>query len=149
MRLRLAKASDANALARIHAACFAAPWNASVFAEFLRAGGSFAFLASAGRAFAGFILCRVIADEAEVLTLAILPSQRRRGLARRLLAAGASVAGARGATALFLEVADDNLPAVALYRMELFVSVGRRAGYYAASGETPVDALVMRRALNS
>ncbi|HEY5106813.1 MAG TPA: GNAT family N-acetyltransferase [Caulobacteraceae bacterium] len=148
MRLRPATANDAGALARIHAACFPAPWGAAQIGQLLGGPGSFGLLASAGRAASGFILCRVIADEAEVLTLATVPRHRRRGLARGLLAAGAEVARTGGATSLFLEVAEDNIPAVALYETERFVPVGRRARYYARPGESPVDALIMRRALN-
>jgi ribosomal-protein-alanine N-acetyltransferase len=90
----------------------------------------------------------VMAGEAEVLTLAVRPAQRRRGIARALVDAAALLAS-RTASAMFLEVADDNPAAVALYAQAGFAAVGRRAGYYARPGAPAADAIVMRRTLNS
>jgi ribosomal-protein-alanine N-acetyltransferase len=90
----------------------------------------------------------MIAGEAEVLTLAVRPEQRRRGAARALLAAALALA-APTAAAMFLEVAADNAGAVALYEAAGFEQVGRRAGYYGRTGAPSIDAIVMRRALNS
>jgi len=97
---------------------------------------------------AGFILCRVMAGEAEILTLAVRPRSRRRGIARSLVETALALA-AQTAGAMLLEVADDNPGALALYARIGFKTVGRRAGYYARSGVASVDAVVMRRALNS
>ncbi len=91
-----------------------------------------------------FILARVAADEAEILTLAVAPALRRQGRARALLTHAARHAGAAGATALFLEVSDANLAARGLYQAAGFRAVGKRRGYY-ASGET---ALVLRLELS-
>ena len=99
-------------------------------------------------AIAGFILCRVVAGEAEVLTLAVRPERRRQGIALALVEAAAAFA-AQTADAMLLEVARDNPGALALYARTGFVVVGQRAGYYARRGAPAVDALVMRRALNS
>jgi len=63
--------------------------------------------------------------------------------------AAAGLALGLGAEALFLEVADDNAPAIALYESAGFERVGRRRGYYAKGRRTPADAFVYRRALNS
>lgn len=102
--------------------------------------GSFGLVCPDG---AGLALARVAADEAEILTLAVLPEARRRGVGGALLASVAAGAAARGARALFLEVAVGNAPARALYAAAGFVAVGRRRGYY-PGGE---DALVLRQAL--
>jgi ribosomal-protein-alanine N-acetyltransferase len=91
-----------------------------------------------------FLLGRVVADEAEILTLATDPAHRRRGLARVCLRAFHAQAAARGATWAFLEVAADNAPARALYAAARYVEVARRKGYYSAG----VDALVLSRSLN-
>jgi ribosomal-protein-alanine N-acetyltransferase len=96
----------------------------------------------------GFILTRATSYDAEILTLAIEPIFRRQGLARMLTDAAAQLAATLGAESLFLEVAEDNPAAIALYANLGFVQVGRRRGYYARAGATPVDALVMRRDLN-
>ena len=92
---------------------------------------------------AGFVLARSVFDEAEILTLAVLPERRREGWGRALLRQALAEAGRRGATAMFLEVAEANRPALDLYASLSFVQVGQRTGYYAGRG----DARVMRCAL--
>ncbi len=89
---------------------------------------------------AAFILIRVAADEAEVLTLAVVPSAQGRGLGRRLLQAALDGAAALGAATMFLEVSPDNGRALALYAHAGFVRIGRRPHYYRDGG----DALVLR-----
>jgi ribosomal-protein-alanine acetyltransferase len=86
----------------------------------------------------------VIATTADVLTVGVVPSARRRGLARRMLAALYAEAARRGATEIFLDVRVDNDAAIGLYRDEGFAELGRRRGYYEAGR---VDSLVMRRDL--
>lgn len=84
----------------------------------------------------------VIGDTAEILTVGVVPSARRQGLARRMLADLYAEAIRRGARELFLEVRVDNEAAQQLYLAEGFAVIGRRPGYY-ANGK--VDAVVMRR----
>jgi [ribosomal protein S18]-alanine N-acetyltransferase len=86
----------------------------------------------------------VAADQAEVLTVGVIPAAQRRGLARRMLAALYDEARRRGARELFLEVRVDNAPAITLYESEGFAEIGRRRGYY---DHGRVDALTMRKAL--
>ncbi|SHE90139.1 ribosomal-protein-alanine N-acetyltransferase [Loktanella atrilutea] len=94
-----------------------------------------------------FVLGRVAFDEAEVLTLATRPDQRRRGLARAALDDFHDRAARAGALSVFLEVAADNAAAIALYRACDFSTVGRRRAYYAREDGPAADALVMRRSL--
>ena len=148
MKLRAATRVDADALAQIHAAAFDAPWSAADILRFAEDPGGFALTAEAEDELAGFILCRVMAGEAEILTLAVPPRRRRRGVARALIGA-ATVFAARTAGAMFLEVAADNPVAIALYAGAGFSPVGRRVGYYARKGGPAVDAIVMRRTLNT
>ena len=68
--------------------------------------------------------------EAEILTLAVAPAARGRGLGRALVTAAARHAVAMGANAFFLEVEEGNAPALALYAGLGFLQVGRRSGYY-------------------
>jgi [ribosomal protein S18]-alanine N-acetyltransferase len=84
----------------------------------------------------------VIADAAEILTVGVVPSARRRGIARRLLDALLAEAKTRGALEAFLEVRVDNDAARMLYETAGFVDVGLRRGYYDAGR---VDAVVMKR----
>ncbi len=89
------------------------------------------------------ILARYAADEAEVLTVAVVPERRQQGLGGRLVAAAAEEARKQGATRLFLEVSTRNPAARGLYQRLGFVQVGRRRGYYADGS----DALTLSRAL--
>lgn len=131
-------ADTAARLAEAHAAAFPAPWDGAAFAVLLDQDGVFA-LEDPG----GFILLRAVADEAEILTLAVRPAARRRGLGARLVREGGTAAAARGATRLFLEVAEDNAAALALYTKAGFAEAGRRPGYYARAGGGRRDALIL------
>ncbi len=144
--MNIGSTTDAGALADIHATAFAAPWSGADIAALLASPGVFALIASDSPR--GFILVRAIAGEAEILTLAVDPSFRRRGLARALVEAAAGAALGLAAETLFLEVADDNPAAIALYAGGGFAEVGRRRGYYARPDGASIDALVMRRDLN-
>jgi len=91
----------------------------------------------------GFILVRTILDEAEILTLAVRPSGRRNGMGARLVRAAVHRARSMGAERLFLEVAEDNVVARALYAGCGFRTTGRRRGYYARPDGVGVDALLL------
>ena len=134
--------TEAARLAAIHAEAFDRPgetsWSAAAFADLLIQAGVFAVEAADG-----FILMRAVADEAEILTLAVRPAARRGGLGGRLVGEGVLAAAARGATRVFLEVADDNVAARALYERTGFVEAGRRPGYYAAADGGRRDALLL------
>lgn len=138
---------EAPALADVHARAVDAPWSAAAMREVLAMPGAFGLAVGKGETLAGFILCRVAADEAEVLALAVDPARRREGFAGALLAASMEVAKSRGALAMFLEVAADNAAAMALYAGAGFAQVGERAAYYARPGAS-ANALVLRRHLN-
>jgi len=146
MILRPAFVGDAAILAALHAQAFEKPWTADEIAALIDGLGAYAFAVQAPEEPAGFILCRAVADEAEILTLATAPAHRRRGVAQALLRAAMDGATARGARAMFLEVAADNPAAVALYRQAGFAQVGARRGYYERKNDA-VDALVLRRDL--
>lgn len=133
--------SDAAALAALHATAFDRPWGEAEIAALLATPRVVA-LAEPG---AGFVMVRAVADEAEILTLAVVPAARRRGLGRRLVEAAAAWAESAGAASLFLEVAEDNVAARALYAATGFAEAGRRPGYYARAGAAAVDALVLVR----
>lgn len=131
----------ATVLAALHARSFPAEerWTASAFAGLLALPGCGGLLDPTG----GFVLGRVAADEAEILTLAVLPERRRRGLGRALLAGWQAEAVRRGASRLFLEVAADNVAAQALYAACQFTEVGRRRRYYPGGGDALVLACVL------
>ncbi|MDP3174608.1 MAG: GNAT family N-acetyltransferase, partial [Phenylobacterium sp.] len=97
----------------------------------------------------GMMLCRVVADDCEVLTIAVDPQARRRGVAHALVQAALLAAAQAGATAAFLEVAVDNPAAEALYAGLGFRRIATRRGYYSRPGGEEVDAFVMRIDLNA
>ena len=114
-------------MAAVHAQAFEAPWGAAAFAELMDSPGVFGMVAGEDQP-AGVILCRVIADEMEVLTVGVARTARRQGLARALVSAALDAARAAGATAAFLEVAVDNDAAAALYASLGFRRAGVRHG---------------------
>jgi ribosomal-protein-alanine N-acetyltransferase len=134
--------AEAPALAALHEAAFppAERWGPDAIRLMLEMPGAFG-LHLPGQ---GFVLARVAADEAEILTLAVVPDARRQGLGGALLSFAMAGAVARGATEMFLEVSERNAPARALYAAAHFAEVGRRRRYYADGA----DALVLRRELN-
>ena len=147
MKLRAADPAEAAALAAVHTSGFETPWTGDDFARFLADPVTFGRVAeTADGDLAGFILCRTIAGEAEILTVVVATDIRRRGVGTVLLAEAMAVASAR-AEAMFLEVAADNPGAIALYAAAGFEAVGRRSGYYGRLVGGSVDAIVMRRAL--
>ena len=127
---------DPAPLAALHAACFPDAWDAKAIANLLAAPGAFAFATDDG-----FVLARVAASEAEILTLAVAPPARGRGLGRALLQAAINKARTM-AEHMFLEVGADNPAALALYAALGFAKVGHRKGYYQGR-----DALVLRLSL--
>ncbi|MBX3494867.1 MAG: GNAT family N-acetyltransferase [Parvibaculum sp.] len=132
--------------AALHALCFDTPWDEPALARLLAMPGTFALAvadAGEGAPLSGFVLVRIAGGEAEILTVAVVPPRRGQGLGRRLVEAAAATALAGGAAALFLEVAEDNEPALALYRRLGFREVGARPGYY-ARGQTRIAARVLK-----
>ncbi len=142
-----ATTGDAATLAEIHALAFRDAWSAGEITALIGGAGAFGFVARQDGEISGFVLCRTIADEAEIFTLATTPGRRRRGVASGLIEVASTHAAARGAAKLFLEVAEDNKAAIALYRGFGFEQVGVRSGYYSRAGGA-IAALVMRRDLN-
>ncbi|THD60733.1 GNAT family N-acetyltransferase [Phenylobacterium sp.] len=150
MNLIRCTAAECEAMAAVHAQAFPASWRDDEFEDLLEGAGIYGFLATdeAGAPL-GLILCRVAAGEMEVLTLGVATAARRRGVARALIAASLPAARALDAAEVFLEVAVDNDPAIALYKGLGFRSTGLRKSYYDRRPQGFVDALVMRLDLNA
>lgn len=135
---------SATDMAATHAAAFteARPWTAAEFSNLL--GQKFCHALGDANCFS---LIRVIADEAELLTIATHPDAQRQGLAYACMNEWQQTAAALGAVRGFLEVAADNHPARALYSACGFEPCGLRTGYYARFDGKPVDAILMAREL--
>ncbi|EYD70682.1 GNAT family N-acetyltransferase [Limimaricola hongkongensis] len=136
--------SDAAALAATHAAAFVDErgWSTAEMAALLAASGTIL----TGDA-TSFVLGRVTLDEAEILTLATHPDHRRQGRAGIALDAFHAAAAAAGAQTAFLEVAEDNAAARALYAARGYTQAGRRQSYYPRADAPPAAALILTRAL--
>ena len=141
---RLTSPVPAERLARLaaaHRAAFAPTsrgWSSGEIADLAKTGALFADGADRG-----FALFALAADEAEVLTIAVRPDHRRKGLARALFTAARGELARQGAARIFLEVAADNHAAIALYAAVGFDRTGRRPGYYRRPDGARVDALTM------
>jgi ribosomal-protein-alanine N-acetyltransferase len=131
-------------LAATHAAAFTEdrPWTAQEFADLLTQPTT--ILLGDARS---FLLARVILDEAEILTLATHPTHRRQGLARVALAEFLALSLTKGAARAFLDVAEDNAPARALYAGAGFTEIARRPAYYTTTDGSRIAALVLARDL--
>ena len=146
MTLRQAKADEAGGLSHLHGRCFDEAWSADFIARVVGGPGGIALAAvdpdngDPDGGYIGFAFVRVTADEAELLSIGVLPEWRDGGVGRLLVRAAIERARATGAVKIHLEVADDNHPARALYNAAGFRQVGRRPGYYDKTG---ADALTM------
>jgi ribosomal-protein-alanine N-acetyltransferase len=125
-----ARPGDAAALAALHAACFNRGWNEDEFERLLLDRAVLAHRATMGRRIVGFIVSRIIAGEAEILSVAVATARRGRGLAKQMLNLHLRRLVGLGTRTVFLEVDEHNMAANRLYQRFGFRTVGRREGYY-------------------
>lgn len=134
--------------AAIHKQRFSAYWSDGELHRLLVQDTVFGFVAgqvNAGRpAIGGFVLARVAAGEAEILTIGVDPRHERHGLGWRLMRAALREARDKAADSMFLEVDETNVAAIGLYRKLGFAKVGERRAYYQHANRAPTAALVMR-----
>ena len=138
---------DAAPFAALHAVSFRRGWSEDEFERLLIDRNVLAHRALLGGRPVGFIVSRVVAGEAEILSVAVARAQQGRGLARRLLDLHLRRLAGLGVRTVFLEVDDDNIPARRLYARSAFREVGRRDGYYPRTAGGAGSALVLRRDL--
>lgn len=132
-------------MAQVHALCFQPFWSEAEIAAMMHMPSTAGFLVRRDGEAVGMALYRVAADEAEVLTIAILPELRGQGAGAQLLARGEAEAAARGARRVFLEVSTLNASAKSLYFRVGYSEIGRRRGYYSDGS----DALVLEKTLGN
>lgn len=131
--MRQLTAQDARAMAAIHAESFASSfgsggWDALEMAAHTQKDMCFGI--ERGETLGAFIILSAAAGQAEILTIATAARARRKGLARALLSGAEAALQKRKISELFLEVAEDNAAAIALYRGAGFTPMGRRPAYY-------------------
>lgn len=123
--------ADALAVTRIlREAPAAANWTEESYREALKWPGVVAFVSEGDRGITGFMMGRQVADEAEILNLAVSASARRRGEGGALLKAALDEFRVRGVSRVFLEVRESNETGMAFYEKRGFFKTGRREGYY-------------------
>ena len=126
-----------NDLENLHKICFPnKPWSATDFADLKKSGCD--IIASQN----GFIVWRVVADEAEIITVGVHPNARRIGIASAMLVLAENDAKKRGAKKIFLEVAENNTPARVMYKNNGYTQIGVRPKYYDG-----IDAILMEKIL--
>ena len=143
--IRIAETADWPVLASLHNVCFSEQWTPFGLGQLLAGEGTYALLADDEDGGRGFILVRVVADEAEILTFAVHPLWRRQGLGRDLLYAAARLATLQGGRTLILEVAVANFAARQLYGRFGFQQAGLRRAYYEPGQKG--DAFILKRPL--
>lgn len=125
-------------------------WSIADLAEILALDSCYGYFANAPRAaraakpLSALIVVKIIADDAEILSLAVRPAYRRAGIARALVGAAMADPQARHAEKWHLEVRADNRAAIKLYESLAFVGAGIRPGYYRDADGGRGDALAMR-----
>lgn len=143
--------ADSPAVSMLHQEDFVRPWTDGEFSALLEQDTVFGFAGrETGRGAmppVGFVLARLAAGEGEILTVAVARAHRRHGLGWQLMDAVLRELHAQRAEALFLEVDETNLGAIALYRRLGFREAGKRPNYYRSPEHGSTGALVMRRDL--
>lgn len=136
-------------IAGLHAGLFDPAWDAASVSKMMEHPGSTTLIARTGfpKASVGFVMAQVAADEAEILSLGVEASWQRHGLGKRLVESISRALATAGARRLFLEVAEDNAAAIALYGKCGFAETGRRKAYYPRSNKPAVDALIMSKSI--
>jgi ribosomal-protein-alanine N-acetyltransferase len=134
----------AGPISLLHRACFPEdPWEAGAIEQIMGIPGFFGRVGWVKTAPVGFALALALGEEAEIVSLGVLPDHRRCGIGSAILDAVCGEARLRGAERVVLEVASDNEAAHALYAGRGFTVVGRRRNYYRRA-ERSMDAIILR-----
>ncbi|KIZ40714.1 MULTISPECIES: ribosomal protein S18-alanine N-acetyltransferase [Rhodopseudomonas] len=147
-RVEGATLRDSPKLAELHGASFHRGWGEEEFEDMLTQRNTLVHRLRVGRRIVGFVASRMAADEAEILSIALAPGYRGRGLSRGLLLTHLGHLAGRGIVKVFLEVEENNQPALRLYNWAGFVVAGRRERYYRQPDGEQLNALLMRRDLS-
>ena len=148
LHVEMAQASDADVIAKLHAQGFYRGWPREDFAAYIAGRDTPVYVAcDAKRKIAGFAMIRIAADEAELITIAVDPKWRKKGVGLALMRAVFQDLLMSPAKRIFLEVAADNPAALKLYGKTGFRKVAERQGYYERANGEPATAIVMARDL--
>ncbi len=142
--IRVLTLIDAERMAELHAQGFIRGWPQSDMAEHVQTD----IVLGIGAPLEGFLIVRRSFEQAELLTIIVSAQSQNAGLGQALLSAGEAAAAQQGAEIMFLEVAEDNLSAIRLYRKAGYESLGRRPAYYKRP-DGRVAALILRKKLDA
>lgn len=142
-RLLEADACHVAVLADIQAACFDHAWGQDAFAKLLALRGHRAWILCENERPLGYALMQIVADEAELLSIAVLPDQRSQGRGKQILGETLKRCSLLNISKIVLDVATDNVFAIRLYEGFGFKQVGLRKNYYNKSSGEKIDASVM------
>jgi ribosomal-protein-alanine N-acetyltransferase len=146
--IRAVSPNHARLLTAIHAAGFGdAAWSLAQMQGSLALKTTKGWAAFENGQPVGFILAQILPDQAEILTLAVHPDARRRGIGERLLQKLMELTQGDGNARVFLEVAADNYAAGGLYEKLGFRQFGTRPDYY-KRGAARIDAILYERVLS-
>jgi len=145
LSLLWASPERADEIAALHARLFDPAWDAESITQSIEHPASSSFIAQIRepRALAGFVIGRIAADEAEVLSIGVAPEWQHRGIGRQMVEGLVRAARRAEVKRLFLEVASDNEAAAALYKSLGFKKTGGRKAYYQRAGGKNVDAVIL------
>lgn len=143
--LRVADEDDVAEVVRIERESFSDPWSPADFVSVMSMPQAIFLVAvDASGIVAGYVMAMVVADESEILNIAVDPVRRGGAIGGMLLDAALTAGESQGVVSTFLEVRESNEPAIRLYRSRGFEEISRRKKYYRSPAE---DALVLRRAV--
>lgn len=135
-------------ISALHCQSFHSGWDVKSLEELLASGAEGIIIKKSDtEQIIGFLMWRIAADEAEILTLATAPAHHRKGYGRRLLQEMLHSLENTGVQRIFLEVRNDNVAAEALYRQLGFTPCGHRKDYYLMADGSSRDALIMEHSL--
>ena len=148
-KLSEATLRDAPDIAALHGASFRRGWSEQEVETLLTDRHVIAHRALCGGKLAGFIIARLVIDEAEILSVAVARNRQGRGIAGHMLTLHLRRLAGLGARTVFLEVDENNKAAIGLYNGAGFREISRRPNYYAGENGRSAAALVLRRDLDS
>ncbi len=120
---------------KIEKASFRHPWKEGMF---FSPSQKFV-LAFENKKIIGYICFSTVIDECHILNVAVSPRFREKGIAQKMFEFLFELGKKKNFNFYYLEVSENNLPAISLYKKLGFKTLGKRKKYY----EDGSDAIVM------
>lgn len=143
--VRVAGPADAAAIAACHQALFHGGWSTDSLSQMLGHETTHAWVAEHDGKIGGFLIAMSVADEMEILSIGVVPSEQRRGQARAMMTRLEEHAVTHAIRMVFLEVDVNNSKARALYEAFGYGQVGERRAYYTNADGSTSDALLLAK----